>query len=200
MLLLMQPRIRLAFWAASAHCPVLLSSSASTPKSFSSGLLSIHSLPSLYLCLGLSWPRCRTLHLAMLNFEIRMGPPPKPVKVPLDGKHDVNITEEFSMGKVIWDCCIELMGFVGWFFFFLLVGWLWGGVGIRSVTKDSSPSRKLQAVLTFSKNHCDKSCRTVACYLAFHIFRCLENAYLDEICLCYCKDSLILTETLSLRN
>ncbi|KAK4829642.1 hypothetical protein QYF61_005935 [Mycteria americana] len=53
-LLWMQPRIRLAFWAASAHCQVMLSfSSTNTPKSFSSGLPSIPSLPSLYLCLGL---------------------------------------------------------------------------------------------------------------------------------------------------
>jgi len=50
-LLLMKPRIRLAFWAASAHCRLMLSfSSTSTPKSFSSGLLSSHSSPSLYLC------------------------------------------------------------------------------------------------------------------------------------------------------
>ncbi|KAK4831169.1 hypothetical protein QYF61_015639 [Mycteria americana] len=69
MLLLMQPRIRLAFWAAHAHYQVMLSfSSTNTPKSFSSGLLSIHSLPSLYLCLGLPRPMCRTLHLALLNF------------------------------------------------------------------------------------------------------------------------------------
>jgi len=39
-----------------------------TPKSFSSELLSSHSLPSLYLCLGLPRLRCRTLHLALLNF------------------------------------------------------------------------------------------------------------------------------------
>ena len=52
-LLLMQPRIRLAFWPAGVHCRVTLSfSSANTPKSFSAGLLSVHSLPSLYLCLG----------------------------------------------------------------------------------------------------------------------------------------------------
>jgi len=63
-MLLMQPRVWLAFWAASAHCRVMLSfSSTSTPKSFSSGLLSVHPAPSLYLCLGLPWPVCRTLHL-----------------------------------------------------------------------------------------------------------------------------------------
>lgn len=33
---------------------------------FSSGLVLIHSLPSL--CLGLPWPCCRILHLALLNF------------------------------------------------------------------------------------------------------------------------------------
>ena len=47
-----QPRTRVAFWAASTHCQVTLSFlSINTPKSFSSGLLSIHSLPSLELCL-----------------------------------------------------------------------------------------------------------------------------------------------------
>lgn len=40
----------------------------STPTSFSSGPLSIYSLPSSYLCLGLPWPSCRTLHLALFNF------------------------------------------------------------------------------------------------------------------------------------
>ena len=42
----------------SAHCQVMLSfSSTNNPKSFSSGLLSIHVLPSLYLCLGpCTWP------------------------------------------------------------------------------------------------------------------------------------------------
>jgi len=57
------------FLAASAHCQLTLSfSSTSTPKSLSSGLLSSHSLPNLYLCLGLPLPMCRTLHLALLNF------------------------------------------------------------------------------------------------------------------------------------
>ena len=46
---------------------ILWFSSTSTPKSFSSGLLSIHSLLSLYLWLGLPRPRCRTLYLALLN-------------------------------------------------------------------------------------------------------------------------------------
>ena len=69
MLLLMQPRAQLAFWAARAHCCVILSFlSTSTLTSFSAGLLSIHSLPNLSLCLGLPRPMCRTLHLALLNF------------------------------------------------------------------------------------------------------------------------------------
>ena len=43
--------MRLAFWAASAHCRVIFSfSSTNSPTSFSAGLLSIHSSPSLYLC------------------------------------------------------------------------------------------------------------------------------------------------------
>jgi len=53
MLLGMQPRVWLACWAASGHWQVILSfSSPSTCKSFSTGLLSIHFPPSLYLCLS----------------------------------------------------------------------------------------------------------------------------------------------------
>jgi len=37
------------------------------PQVFSSGLLSIHSLPSLGLCLALPRPMGRALHLALLN-------------------------------------------------------------------------------------------------------------------------------------
>ena len=49
MLVLMQPRIWLAFLAASAHCWLMLSfSSTSTPKCFSSELLSGHSPPTLF--------------------------------------------------------------------------------------------------------------------------------------------------------
>ena len=52
-----------------AHCWLMLRlSSTNTLKSFSSELLSNHSLPGLYLCLGLPQPRCRTLHLAWLTF------------------------------------------------------------------------------------------------------------------------------------
>lgn len=68
-LLSMEPRILLAFWAESTHYWIMLSFTITNmPKSFSSGMPSIHSLPSLYLCLGLSWPMCRTLCLALLNF------------------------------------------------------------------------------------------------------------------------------------
>ena len=38
-----------------------------TPKSFSTGLLSRRSFPNLYKYLGLSRPKCSTLHLALLN-------------------------------------------------------------------------------------------------------------------------------------
>jgi len=67
-LFLMQPRIQLAFWAASAHWWLMATFSAiGTPKSFSAGLLSISSSSSLYWYRGLPWPRCRTLQLAFLN-------------------------------------------------------------------------------------------------------------------------------------
>ena len=66
--LLMQPRIPLAFWTASAHCWLMLSfSSTRAPKS-STSLLEVQPLSSLYLSLKLLWPRCRALHLALLNF------------------------------------------------------------------------------------------------------------------------------------
>lgn len=51
------------------HCSLMLIFSlTNTSKSFSSGLLSVYSPPSLYLFLGLPQPRCSTLHLAFLNF------------------------------------------------------------------------------------------------------------------------------------
>ena len=56
------------------------------PKLSSLGLLSIHSPPSLHLCLGLPWPMGRTLTLALLNFmRYARGPPLSPVQVPRDG-------------------------------------------------------------------------------------------------------------------
>ena len=52
MMLGMQPRVQLAFWAVSACCWLMSSfSSISSPKSFSSELLSVRSAPSYtYLC------------------------------------------------------------------------------------------------------------------------------------------------------
>ena len=56
------------------------------PKSFFSVLLSVHSPPSLYLCLGLPWPRGRTCALGLIELhEFCTAPPLKPVRVPLDG-------------------------------------------------------------------------------------------------------------------
>jgi len=65
----MQSRIWLAFWAASARCWLMSNfSSICTWKSFSTGLPPIHSSPILYWYWGPIWPRCKTLHLALLNF------------------------------------------------------------------------------------------------------------------------------------
>ena len=56
-------------WTASMRCWLMSNFlPTSIPKSFLVGLLSIHSLPSLYWYWGLPWPRCRTLHLALLTF------------------------------------------------------------------------------------------------------------------------------------
>jgi len=61
-ILLMQPRVQLAFWAASTHCQLTLSlSSTGTPKSFFSEMLSSHYLSNTYLCLELPQLRCKTL-------------------------------------------------------------------------------------------------------------------------------------------
>lgn len=67
MLLWMQHRIWLAFWDVRAHGHVMLKFlSTNIPKC--SGLHSIHFVLSLYLCLGLHQPRCRSLHGDLLNF------------------------------------------------------------------------------------------------------------------------------------
>ena len=64
----MHPRMPLAFLAARAHCWLMVNlSSTSTPRSFSAELLSSRSAPSLYWCIGLFLPRCRTLCLLLLN-------------------------------------------------------------------------------------------------------------------------------------
>ena len=71
MLLLMQPRTQLAFWAVSAHCWVMLSFlSTNTPKSFSARLLYTPSSPSLYWWQVLPQPSCRTMNLALLNLMV----------------------------------------------------------------------------------------------------------------------------------
>ena len=64
----MHPRMPLAFLAARAHCWLMVNlSSTSSPRSLCTELLSSRSAPSLYWCMGLFFPRCRTLHLPLLN-------------------------------------------------------------------------------------------------------------------------------------
>ena len=64
----MHPRMPLAFLAARAHCWLIVNlSSTRTPRFLSAELLSSRSIPSLYWCMGLFLPRCRTLHLPLLN-------------------------------------------------------------------------------------------------------------------------------------
>jgi len=68
-LLLMHPRIPLAFLAARVHCYLMVNLlSTRTLRSLSKELLSSRSAPSLYWCIGLFLPRCRTLPLPLLNF------------------------------------------------------------------------------------------------------------------------------------
>ena len=64
----MHPRMPLAFLAARAHCWLMVNLlSTRTPRSLSTELLSSRSTPSLYWCMGLFLPRCRTLNFPLLN-------------------------------------------------------------------------------------------------------------------------------------
>ena len=60
----MHPRIPLAFLAARAHCWLMVNLlSTRTPRSLSAELLYSRSTPSLYWCMGLFLPMCRTLQI-----------------------------------------------------------------------------------------------------------------------------------------
>ncbi|PKU40783.1 testosterone 17-beta-dehydrogenase 3-like [Limosa lapponica baueri] len=77
--------MQLAFWAASAHCRLMLSfSSTNTPKSFSSGLLSSHSLPNFVPGIATSQMQDLALDLVELH-AVCTSLSLKPVQVPLDG-------------------------------------------------------------------------------------------------------------------
>ncbi|PKU30563.1 hypothetical protein llap_19132 [Limosa lapponica baueri] len=83
----MQPRIRLAFWAASAHCWLtLIFSSTSTPKCFTlRAVLNPFSTQPVFV-LGIALTQMQDLALGLVELqEVCTGPPLKPVQVPLDG-------------------------------------------------------------------------------------------------------------------
>ena len=62
-------RISLAFWDTRAHnCLMVNLLSTKTPRSSSAELLSSRSAPNLYWCIWWILPRCRTLHMPLLNF------------------------------------------------------------------------------------------------------------------------------------
>lgn len=63
-----QPSMQLDTFAARAHFWLTFNLSAMTPSSFSTKLLSIQSVPNLSYCMVLCQPRCRALHLPLLNF------------------------------------------------------------------------------------------------------------------------------------
>jgi len=59
----------LAFLTTRAHYWLMVNLPATkTPRSLSTELLCSRSAPSLYWCIGLLLPRCRTLHLPLLKF------------------------------------------------------------------------------------------------------------------------------------
>jgi len=83
---LMQSGMPLAFFAARAHCQLMLSLvSAMTPRPFSAKPLYSWVTPSLYLCLRLLLPRCGTLLALVERREVPVSPYLQPVQVPLDG-------------------------------------------------------------------------------------------------------------------
>lgn len=58
--------IGMAFWALPGHTGLFINQHHQILLLM--GLLTVYSLPSLYLCLGLPKLRCRILHLALFNF------------------------------------------------------------------------------------------------------------------------------------
>ncbi|GAB0188195.1 cAMP-dependent protein kinase inhibitor alpha [Grus japonensis] len=91
-------------------------SSINTPKSFSSGLLSIHSSPSLYLIPGVALTHVQDLALGLVELHaVHTGPPLKPVKIPLDGipclQHVDRTTQLGVIGKLAegaLDCTVHV--------------------------------------------------------------------------------------------
>jgi len=83
----MQPRIRLAFWAASAHCHIMLSFT-STSKSqvlLLGAALNPFSAQAVFV-LGVALAQVQDLALGLVELlEVCMGPLLKSVKIPLDG-------------------------------------------------------------------------------------------------------------------
>lgn len=68
-LLLMQPSVHLYFYAVNTLCWIMcMFLPTKTPSPSFQNCSSFHSSPSLCSCLGLPWPRCRTLHLPILDF------------------------------------------------------------------------------------------------------------------------------------
>lgn len=71
--LLIQPRMLLAFIAARIHGWLMFSLlSAKTPRAFSAEQLSSQPVPSWCYCLGLFHPRFRTWHLSLLNLMLNL--------------------------------------------------------------------------------------------------------------------------------
>jgi len=67
-LLLVQPRAPLALFASRTHCWLMFNSpSTRAPRSLTAELLLNWSAPSMYWCVGLLLPRCRTLHFPLLK-------------------------------------------------------------------------------------------------------------------------------------
>ncbi|KFP04029.1 Neuronal acetylcholine receptor subunit alpha-4 [Calypte anna] len=86
-LFLIHARMPLAFLATWAHCWLMFSFLAiQTPRSLSAWLLSIHSVPSLELPMGLLWPKCRTRHLAVLKL------------IPLESAHLSSLSRSLCPG------------------------------------------------------------------------------------------------------
>jgi len=110
-LLLVQLRMLLAFWAASAHCWLMSSfSPTSAPKSSLAGLLSSPSSPQPVLIPGVAPTQMQdVVHVLVEPHEVHTGPPLKPVQVPLAGIPSLRHADHTTQRCVI--CKLAESGF-----------------------------------------------------------------------------------------
>lgn len=93
----------LATFTTRAHCWFMVNLMSSTiPKSCSAKLLSSQSATSMYCCIGLFLPGCRTWHFPLLNFETPVCSFLQPVLVPLNDSKTIWSLSHSSQFRTIF--------------------------------------------------------------------------------------------------